>query len=245
MSATGSPFRCRSGDAKTKPSRVNRPGFVATDLMSRASTTSGETKPFRTEDLHPMDALRPFSVGAIEWRCKMERSRGLRSAVLGIGVIVASACGGTDEGRPDGTADSESDVQVSDALRGWHSRHHPPGTGGTTSSGGSSTTGGTTSAGGSSTSGGTTSAGGSSTGGGSAGSGGIPPATCELCTITQECCNAVNAGSLCTFSADTCSAYDPGRQHTYAVDCLVTLRTIISAWALAGQTPPAVCALPQ
>ncbi|HEX5098343.1 MAG TPA: hypothetical protein VFV94_02540 [Polyangiaceae bacterium] len=169
----------------------------------------------------------------------MERLRLLRGPVLGVGIFVATACGGVD----DGATDPNGDVQVTaDALRGWRFHHHPPGTGGATSSGGTSTSGGTTSTGGTSTSGGTTSAGGTSTSGGT---GGIPPATCELCTITQDCCNAVNAGALCTFSADTCSAYDPDRQHTYAVDCLVTLRTIISAWELAGRAPPAVCALPQ
>lgn len=171
----------------------------------------------------------------------MEHSRGLRGAVLGVGVLVAAACGGADDGRTDGAVNSDGDVQVTaDALHGWQFHHHPPGTGGSTGA-----TGGATSTGGSSTNGGTTSSGGSSGSGGAAGSGGIPPATCSLCTITQECCNAVNAGALCTFSADTCSAYDPDRQHTYAVDCLLTLRTIISAWVVGGSTPPAVCALPQ
>jgi len=171
----------------------------------------------------------------------MEHSRGLRGAVLAVGVLVAAACGGADDGRDDSAANSDGDVQVTaDALRGWQSRHHPPGTGGTTGA-----TGGASSSGGSSMNGGTTSAGGSSGSGGTAGSGGIPPATCALCTITQECCNAVNGGALCSFSADTCSAYDPDRQHTYAVDCLLTLRTIISAWVVGGSTPPAVCALPQ
>ena len=164
----------------------------------------------------------------------MERSRMLRGTVLGIGVFVASACGGADEGRDDGAADANGNAQATaEALRGWRFRHHPPSAGGSTSSGGASTSGGTTSSGGSSTTGGT------------AGSGGIPPATCELCTVTQECCNAVNAGALCSFSADACSALDPDRQHTYAVDCLLTLRTIISAWVVGGSTPPAVCALPQ
>ena len=87
--------------------------------------------------------------------------------------------------------------------------------------------------------------GGASGTGGTTSSGGSAPVPCSICTVTQDCCNAVNAGALCTFSANVCSAYDPLGQKYYATNCLLTLRTIISAWTISGATPPSVCALPQ
>lgn len=144
-------------------------------------------------------------------------------AALGA-VLLSSACGGIDTTDPADTARAQSDE-----LRPGY-RHHPsPGTGGAPSG-----TGGTSSG-----SGGTTGA-----TGGTTSTGGTTTVDCSLCTIAEDCCNAVDAGALCTFSADTCSSLDPGRQASYALYCLTVLRTTISAWTTNGRTPPAACTLP-
>jgi hypothetical protein len=146
-------------------------------------------------------------------------------AVSGVLFVLGAGCGGADEA--DGQA-AAGDTQAQ--TDSWYRRYRQP-----TSSGG-------TSAGTGGTSAGT---------GGSAGTGFpvVSPIDCNICTITQACCEAVNAatnnGRTCMFDTDACFSLDPARQKTYATAaCLVTLRTTISAWQLAGRTPPAPCRLP-
>lgn len=68
---------------------------------------------------------------------------------------------------------------------------------------------------------------------------------CSICATARACCTAVNAGSYCNnFNADRCSTLDPGRQRTTKLNCLTLLRTTISAWRLAGRTPPPECRIP-
>jgi hypothetical protein len=147
-----------------------------------------------------------------------ELAVGVPLAVL---ILVATGCGSVDGSGGEVATDPVGDVQTqADSLR-FRQRHpRPPGTGGAPSAtgGAPSTTGGSTSTGGSAT------------------------VDCSICTIAQECCEAV--GAPCTFSADACFALDPGREKTYATYCLTTLRTTISAWTISGATPPAVCHLP-
>lgn len=72
--------------------------------------------------------------------------------------------------------------------------------------------------------------------------------TCDFCDATRACCEAVHAGSYCDgFSAQACHRYDgdgSGRQRTYLLNCLTTMRTIISAWQSGGSTPPPECHIP-
>jgi hypothetical protein len=158
-------------------------------------------------------------------------------SILGAGGLLSAACGDVDEPARDEATTSVEDVQTTtDALRDRHWRRRPPVSGSGTAGSSSSTTGGTASAG-------TTpidTAGASSTGGAASGE----PADCSLCTVTQDCCNAVNAGALCTFSADTCASLDPPKQASYALNCLTVLRTTISAWTMNRRIPPPVCSLP-
>jgi len=148
---------------------------------------------------------------------------------MGISALIAAGCAGGDDTRGDDATESDSAGTQVDALRGRH-WHRPPPSG----SAGESTIGGT-----SSSSGGATNVGGTSSTVGS-----TPPA-CSICTQTQDCCNSVNAGPLCTFSADTCASLGAEGQAVYARNCLMTLRTTISAWTLNRRTPPAACSLPQ
>jgi hypothetical protein len=74
---------------------------------------------------------------------------------------------------------------------------------------------------------------------------------CSICKLARECCVAVNAANQCTnctnctnFNAESCAALDPGRQRTTKINCLVQLRTTISAWRLHGQEPPSACYIP-
>lgn len=68
---------------------------------------------------------------------------------------------------------------------------------------------------------------------------------CSICQIARECCFAVTTNSYCNnFSAERCETLDPGRQRTTKINCLVQLRTTISAWRLAGRNPPAACYIP-
>lgn len=68
---------------------------------------------------------------------------------------------------------------------------------------------------------------------------------CSICATAKACCNAVNPGSYCNnFDAARCEVLDPGRQRTTKLNCLVQLRTTISAWRLAGRTPPSECRIP-
>ena len=68
---------------------------------------------------------------------------------------------------------------------------------------------------------------------------------CSICATARACCEAVNAGSYCSnFDAQRCEVLDPGRQRTTKLNCLVQLRTTISAWRLAGRTPPSACRIP-
>jgi hypothetical protein len=74
---------------------------------------------------------------------------------------------------------------------------------------------------------------------------------CSICEIARECCVAVNAANQCTyctncsnFDAERCAGLDPGRQRTTKINCLVQLRTTISAWRLHGQEPPSACYIP-
>jgi len=159
-------------------------------------------------------------------------------APLGVLVLLAAGCGGVDDSQSSGATDPGSSEAQTESLRAppWY-RHRPPhSTGGTTATGGA---GGTTATAGA---GGTMAAAG--TGGVPASGGSVGTSDCSICTTTQACCLAVNAGALCTFSADTCASLDPGRQATYSNDCLVVTRTIISAWAASNATPPPVCTLP-
>ena len=68
---------------------------------------------------------------------------------------------------------------------------------------------------------------------------------CSICATARACCEAVNAGSYCNnFDAQRCEVLDPGRQRTTTLNCLVLLRTTISAGRLAGRTPPSACHIP-
>ena len=75
---------------------------------------------------------------------------------------------------------------------------------------------------------------------------------CSICAIARECCHAVyaangltsRASSCDNFDAQRCATLDPGRQRTTKLNCLVQLRTTISAWRLAGRTPPSACRIP-
>jgi len=68
---------------------------------------------------------------------------------------------------------------------------------------------------------------------------------CSICEAARQCCNAVSASSGCNnFDAARCATLDPGRQKTTKINCLVQLRTTISAWRLGGRTPPAACRIP-
>jgi hypothetical protein len=75
---------------------------------------------------------------------------------------------------------------------------------------------------------------------------------CGICEIARECCHAVYAAnglssraSCCdNFSAERCAVLDPGRQRTTKLNCLVQLRTTISAWRSAGRAPPSTCRIP-
>jgi hypothetical protein len=162
----------------------------------------------------------------------MQHSRYLQiglTTLMGISALIATGCAGGDDTRGDDATESDSAGTQVDALRGRHWHRSP-----TSGSAGESTIGGT-----SSTAGGSTAAGGT---GSTVGS--IPPA-CSICTTAQSCCNAVDGGPLCTFSADTCASSEAEGQAVYARNCLTTLRTTISAWALNRRTPPAACSLPQ
>jgi hypothetical protein len=191
--------------------------------------------------------------GASEWtdpciregrRQIMEHARPWQvrlGSLLGAGSLLSAACGDVDEPPRDDATTSVEDVRTTtDALRDRHWRRRPPvsgsgsGTGGSSSS---STTGGTASAGTAPID----TAGASSTGGAASGE----RAECSLCTVTQDCCNAVNAAALCTFSADTCASLDAPRQDSYALYCLTVLRTTISAWTMNRRIPPPACSLPQ
>lgn len=75
---------------------------------------------------------------------------------------------------------------------------------------------------------------------------------CSICAIARECCHAVyaangltsRASSCDNFNAERCATLDPGRQRTTKINCLVQLRTTISAWRLAGREPPSACRIP-
>lgn len=75
---------------------------------------------------------------------------------------------------------------------------------------------------------------------------------CSICAIARECCHAVyaangltsRASSCDNFDAERCALLDPGRQRTTKINCLVQLRTTISAWRLAGRAPPSACRIP-
>lgn len=149
------------------------------------------------------------------------------TALLGAGSFVALGCGGIDQtGTDSGTSDNVETQSA--ALTGHH--WHPPQRGGAA---GSSATGG----------GGTTSGSGSALGGATGGSD-SSALDCSICTTTQQCCEAVSGGALCTFSAATCASLDPQRQIYYAQDCLMVLRTAISAYTMNQRSAPSACALP-
>lgn len=69
---------------------------------------------------------------------------------------------------------------------------------------------------------------------------------CSICATAQACCNAVSTrSSYCAnFDAERCATLDPGRQRTTKLNCLTSLRTTISAWQMAGRTPPSECRIP-
>jgi hypothetical protein len=69
---------------------------------------------------------------------------------------------------------------------------------------------------------------------------------CSICATARACCNAVSTrASYCdNFNAESCARLDPGRQRTTKLNCLVQLRTTISAWRLAGREPPSECRIP-
>jgi hypothetical protein len=217
---------------------------VAEIYCPEAKGSDRDSKPFEAAHLHTEEGALRHSPDEVvpEWRCNMQHSNIAYigcAALLGAGALLATGCGDVGEPGGDGATESADTVATASEAFGRPWRHHrpPAGTGG--SGGTSATTGGTSATGGTgATSGGTSATGGTTSSGGSA------PVDCSVCTVAQDCCNAVNAGALCTFSADVCSAYDPGRQKTYAIDCLVTLRTIITAWTGGGSTPPPVCVLP-
>jgi hypothetical protein len=70
---------------------------------------------------------------------------------------------------------------------------------------------------------------------------------CSICDTARECCNAVSAAngtsasSCMNFDGPRCATLDPGRQKTTKLNCLVYLRTVITAW---GRMPPSVCRIP-
>jgi hypothetical protein len=68
---------------------------------------------------------------------------------------------------------------------------------------------------------------------------------CSICATARACCAAVSTNSYCNnFDAERCATLDPGRMRTTKLNCLVLLRTTISAWRLAGRTPPSECRIP-
>ena len=75
---------------------------------------------------------------------------------------------------------------------------------------------------------------------------------CGICALARDCCLAVyaangltsSASSCYNFDAQRCAVLDPGRQRTTKINCLVQLRTTISAWRLAGREPPSACRIP-
>jgi hypothetical protein len=68
---------------------------------------------------------------------------------------------------------------------------------------------------------------------------------CSICATARACCTAVSTSSYCNnFDAERCATLDPGRMRTTKLNCLVLLRTTISAWRLAGRTPPSECRIP-
>lgn len=148
---------------------------------------------------------------------------------MAISPLIAAGCAGVDDTRGNDATESDSAGTQVDALRGRHWHRQPP-----SGSAGESGTGGT----------GSTSGTGASAGGTNSPVGSTPPA-CSICTAAQSCCNSVSAGPLCTFSADTCASLEAEGQAVYARNCLMTLRTTISAWTLNRRTPPAACTLSQ
>src|SRR4051812_33226266 len=118
-------------------------------------------------------------------------------APLGVLVLLVTACSGVDDSQRGGGTEPDSIEAQTESLRAppWYRHRSPHSSGGTTASGG---TGGTTASGGT---GGTTATAGTTSSGGSAGT----PVDCSICTTTQACCLAVEAGALCTFSAETCA----------------------------------------
>jgi hypothetical protein len=158
----------------------------------------------------------------------MQYSKHLRivvGALLSGGLLITSGCGDVDQSGSEAEAFDNTGTET-EAL--WGQRwYRPP----RTETGGSSTVGGASSGG--STSGGTTNSSGSAS------------SSCSICATTQSCCESVDAGALCTFSADTCTSLDPLRQGYYAKNCLMVLRTIISAQTMNQRTAPSACYLPQ
>lgn len=148
------------------------------------------------------------------------------TALLGASSFITVGCGDIDQTAPGDTMASDSVETRSAALRGYH--WHRPGTGG---AGGSSATGGTTSGDGSALA-------------GTTGSSASSAPDCSVCTTTQRCCESVSGGALCTFSAANCASLDPQRQVYYARDCMMVLRTTISAYTLNGRSAPSACTLP-
>jgi hypothetical protein len=135
-------------------------------------------------------------------------------------------------GDVDGVASDDAGAET-DALRGHHGHHPLKGsTAGSSTGGATSTIGGATSA----TGGATSATGGSPGMTGGTSSSGVSSSSCSICATTQSCCLSVDAGALCTFSADTCESLDPLRQSYYASDCLMVLRTIISAQAMNSES---------
>lgn len=162
-------------------------------------------------------------------------SRACFRAPVGAFVVLAAGCGGVDDSRGNDSTDSSGTVRAeSDTLRYWHQRPGRSGAGGATAAAG-----GAPAANGGAATGGTATGGAATAGGGTTSS-----VDCSICTTALQCCDAVSAGALCTFSAEECSSLDAGRQATYALYCLTVLRTTISAWNIAGRTPPAACILP-
>jgi hypothetical protein len=153
--------------------------------------------------------------------------------VLPLALVVAG-CSGTDESSGSKPAElgDPTDTGAATLMSLGPFRHRTFGTGGA-QPGGASATGGTPSA--------------QATGGSSpvaSGTGGATSYDCSICTRANDCCNAVGAGALCTFSAATCFAESPPvAQASYTNYCVTLLRTTITAWTSAGQTPPAVCSL--
>jgi hypothetical protein len=174
-------------------------------------------------------ARRMHRIGGMELNMQYSQLSGIKFAtLLGVGMMITTACGSVDDSRGDDATDSVVGDAQSDALRRsrWH-RPPPSDTAGSSATGGTGST-----------------AGSSSTNGGTISSPPTSTAECSVCAVTQECCNSVNAGSLCTFSADTCDSLDPVRQTAYARNCLMVLRTTISAWTMNRRAAPSACFMP-